>query len=391
MQRGRRMIRGAVALVGAVLLLTGCLKADVQKLSSDAFGGRDNGTPGSALAQDYLVERLQTFAVGANSGATGRAAYEQQFAGGTNIIAIVPGTDLADEYVMLGAHYDGHGSDSSCRGKSAADNICNGATDNAAGAAIVLNVAEQLVEGPTKPRRSVIVALWDREEDGLLGSQAYVSGPLVPLADTVAYVNLDIQAANLRPSLRSNTFAIGAETGGSVLVDALTAATAPTPLDTRQFSLIFGQGRSDHAVLAGAGVPTVFFSDATGPCYHTVDDEMAVVDLTKMGAQYDSTLRLTLDLATRNGVPTYMSGLPLATYADAVTFQTVMQQLAPDLPTFSAADQQDLATHAATIDQIVTAGAANFDDTAMVSMLLAAQASVTILGHGACDGFLAPA
>ena len=56
--------------------------------------------------------------------------------------------------------------------------------------------------------------VWDREEDGLLGSAYYVNHPIVPLAKTVGYVNFDIQGANLLPSLRNVSFAVGAETGG---------------------------------------------------------------------------------------------------------------------------------------------------------------------------------
>ena len=60
------------------------------------------------------------------------------------------------------------------------DNICNGATDNAAGAAAALEVGRALAAIPGGPHRSVIVAFWDREEDGLLGSQYYTQHPLVP-------------------------------------------------------------------------------------------------------------------------------------------------------------------------------------------------------------------
>ena len=67
------------------------------------------------------------------------------------------------------------------------------------------------------PRRTVILAAWDREEDDLCGSKWYVDHPLVPLAQTVAYVNFDIQGANLLPSLQNNSFAVGAETGGATL------------------------------------------------------------------------------------------------------------------------------------------------------------------------------
>ena len=130
----------------------------------------------------------------------GDAAFLQPFDRGTNILAIIPGRELPDEYVIVGAHYDHTGS--SCRTADPTNTICNGATDNATGVAAVLAVGERLALVPGGPRRSVVLALWDAEEDGLRGSRAYVDAPLVPLEQTVAYVNLDIQGANLLPSLR---------------------------------------------------------------------------------------------------------------------------------------------------------------------------------------------
>ena len=58
------------------------------------------------------------------------------------------------------------------------------------------------------------MALWDAEEDGLLGAEAYVADPVVPLEDTVAYLNWDIQGANLSPALAGVTVMVGTETGG---------------------------------------------------------------------------------------------------------------------------------------------------------------------------------
>ena len=99
---------------------------------------------------------------------------------------------------MVGAHYDHLGS--SCPTAVAGDTICNGATDNATGVAATLAIGRAIAAQSKPPRRSVILAFWDREEDGLLGSQFYTQNPLVPLADTVGYVNFDIQGANLLPT-----------------------------------------------------------------------------------------------------------------------------------------------------------------------------------------------
>jgi carboxypeptidase Q len=87
--------------------------------------------------------------------------FQEQDLMGYNTIAEIPGTDLKDEVVMLGGHMDSwHGG--------------TGATDNAAGCAVALEAARILQTLGLKPRRTIRVALWSGEEQGLLGSRAYV-------------------------------------------------------------------------------------------------------------------------------------------------------------------------------------------------------------------------
>ena len=320
------------ALAAATLLLVSCVKIDVDVLAGDGTTGRANGTPGSSAAQDYLVGYLSQWGVGANGGGTAPASFRQSFAGGTNIIGVIPGSDLADEYVIVGAHYDGLGS--SCRDLDPADSTCNGATDNATGVAAALAVARMFAYAPSPPRRSLVFAFWDREEDGLLGSHHFLANPLVPLEDVVGYVNFDIQGANLRASLRDFTFAIGAETGGARLQEMVAAASARSALDTRAFSQIFGQGRSDHAPFIAAGIPTVFFSDSTGPCYHTDMDDPEIVDHAKLAHQIGTAQRLVRDLANTPTPPSFQTGQPLATFDDAATLAEVANRFVEigDLP-----------------------------------------------------------
>jgi hypothetical protein len=78
-----------------------------------------------------------------------------------NIIAEIPGTDKADEIVMLGGHFDSWDSGT-------------GATDNAAGSAVMMEAMRILKVSGLKMRRTVRLALWTGEEEGLLGSRAYV-------------------------------------------------------------------------------------------------------------------------------------------------------------------------------------------------------------------------
>ncbi len=290
---GRRLRGAALALVLAVVA-AGCVRGDLEFLAGDAIGGRDNGTPGSTSAQNYILGYLQSWTEGVN-GSSGADAYKQPISGGTNLVGVLPGTDLADEYVMIGAHYDSVGT---CRDLRPGDSICNGATDNASGVVAALAVMRKFAYGSDPPRRSIVFAFWDREEDGLVGSQFYTQNPLVPLDQTVAYVNLDILGVNLRPSLRNFSVAVGAETGGLGFRELVSQAIAGGPLGTRQLSIFFGQGRSDHVNFVNARVPSVFFSDATGPCYHSDSDDVAVVDFDKLELQIEILNRLMRSLAS---------------------------------------------------------------------------------------------
>ncbi len=85
-----------------------------------------------------------------------------------NTVAELPGTDLKDEVVMLGAHLDSW-------------HTATGATDNAAGVAIMMEAVRILKAVGVQPRRTVRIALWSGEEQGLLGSRAYVREHFGPL------------------------------------------------------------------------------------------------------------------------------------------------------------------------------------------------------------------
>lgn len=383
--------RGSRARLLVVVLLTALLAASCTQLvtdetviSSDAMNGRDNGTAGSAFAQSYLIAKLKQVAVGLDSSRTGDDAFKQPFDLGTNIVAKIPGGDLANEYVIIGAHYDHLGN--TCRTPDPADTICNGATDNGAGDAAVLEIARRIKAAGT-PRRTVVLALWDREEDGLLGSNYYVNHPIVPIAKTVAYINFDIQGANLLPSLRNTSFAVGAETGGARLTDAVKDAIGDGPLQTRLVSGIFGQGRSDYVNFTNVGVPNVFFSDSTGPCYHTSKDELKIVDFTKLQRQVGIAYRLSKDLIA-GAAPTFSATNPVATFDDAASLAAVTNTAVPDLGRFTADQQTQLLAFRDTLNGIVAAGPGAFDNNDVAAVIAGAANAVQILTSGPCDGFL---
>jgi hypothetical protein len=352
----------------------------VARLASDELAGRDNFSDGSLAAQEFLYDQLSEFAEPAFDG-EGIDGYLQEFPDGTNIVAVIPGTDLADEYVVVGAHYDHIGSD--CPTSDPADDICNGATDNAAGvAAAIVAASNQAEAGPL--RRTVVVALWDSEEDGLLGSNHYTTDPVVPLEQTMAYVNFDIQGSVLLPSIANRTLAIGAETGGSTLIDSVTTAARASTLDTALLSVIFGQGRSDHANFIANGVPAVLLTDATNACYHTAQDDVTAVDFDKLDQQTATATALLTDLASTDAVPVFDPATPVATYDDAVTLLAIAETSQADFSSLGAQGEALSTQLLVDLKALVDAGPDAFTDESIGNLLGGAAGFIEALTMGEC-------
>jgi hypothetical protein len=106
-----------------------------------------------------------------------------------NVLAILPGTDLKDEYLVLGAHLDGYGYGEPVNG----DALYNGALDDAAYVALLVRLADRRQGRPY--RRSILFAAFTGEEKGLLGSTYFTAHPTVPVRSMAAMINLD----QLRP------------------------------------------------------------------------------------------------------------------------------------------------------------------------------------------------
>lgn len=184
-----------------------------------------------------------------------------------NIGAILPGKgELADEYVVLGAHYDHLGK--ARFGSRFPGRMHLGADDNASGTAGVLTDAKILSEAYKHidgPARSVLFLDFSAEESGLNGSRYYVEHPIAPLENHFLMVNMDMIG-----SLRSNL-----EIGGTGSAEGL--ADLVTPVFDRSgihitTSTSVGAGRSDHASFDRAGVPNLFFFTGLTDQYHTPDD-----------------------------------------------------------------------------------------------------------------------
>jgi Zn-dependent M28 family amino/carboxypeptidase len=102
-----------------------------------------------------------------------------------NSLADIPGTDKADEYVMLGAHLDSW-------------HMGGGATDNASGSVVMMEAMRILKTLGLEPRRTIRIALWSGEEQGLLGSRNWVSNHTELHDQISAYVNVDNGTGRVR-------------------------------------------------------------------------------------------------------------------------------------------------------------------------------------------------
>jgi len=170
-----------------------------------------------------------------------------------NVVAVLPGSDpvLRNEYIVYSAHLDHLGVGEAVKG----DNIYNGALDNAAGSAALLEVASAFAGLPTAPPRSMLFLAVTGEEQGLLGSDYFVHYPTAPLESIVANVNLDSPLL-LYPL--QDVVAFGSE--HSTLREAVESATrrlglkvSPDPMPEQVFFV-----RSDQYSFVRKGVPAVY-------------------------------------------------------------------------------------------------------------------------------------
>ncbi|MEL0603254.1 M28 family metallopeptidase [Pseudoalteromonas undina] len=171
-----------------------------------------------------------------------------------NVVAQITGSDAPNEYVVIGAHWDHFGTKQTDSGPK----IYNGAVDNASGTAATLEIARIMnqIHQQTPFKRSILFANFTAEETGLIGSQEFATGGVVPTKQMVALLNID--GMNV---LDSTDYILqygkDLSTLESYLAKAAKAQGRVVKMDPRpQNGLFF---RSDHFSLAKQGVPSLLF------------------------------------------------------------------------------------------------------------------------------------
>lgn len=170
-----------------------------------------------------------------------------------NVIAVLLGSNRADEYIFYMAHWDHFGKDPSLEG----DQIFNGARDNATGTAALVELAEAFKSLKSRPSRSIVFLAVTGEEQGLLGSKYYATHPIYPLPRTAAAINMD--ALNIFGRMKDITI-IGygnSELDRYVEEEAARQGRSVRPDPYPERGSFF---RSDHFSFARQGVPSLYTS-----------------------------------------------------------------------------------------------------------------------------------
>ncbi len=302
-------------------------------LAHDSMQGRRAGSAGAEKARRFLIAELERYGVepagtGGYSqpltlvqveGPQGRLRWGTMPEAATaadylpenqlqiaNILGMIPGSDpaLADEIVVVGAHFDHIGIVTAVDG----DSIANGADDDASGTIAVLEIARSFAQARARdegPGRSVLITLFTAEEMGLLGTRLWLADPTVPMEQIVADLQIEMIG---RPDSLSGGFGRGWLTGyeRSTMGDILAAQGSPIVPDPRPDQRFYF--RSDNLPFAQLGIPAHTLSSYNlHDDYHQVSDEVDQVDFAHMTALIDAAEAMMREL-TSGPTPAWKEG-----------------------------------------------------------------------------------
>ncbi len=277
-------------------------KASINFLASDELEGREAGSRGCRVAGEYIVSMLRMMNIsplGDSYYQPFEACHNQVAQKGrwqvhpdsiaqlkkgvykhlqlNNILAKIEGK-RADEYVIVGAHYDHLGIDPTLAG----DCIYNGADDNASGVSAVLQLAKAFLASGQQPERTIIFAFWDGEEKGLLGSSYFVQNCSF-IQSVKGYLNYDMIGRNsneAKPQLVDYFYTEANAAFGEWLKN-----------DIKKYKLKLEPiyhpwdkplGGSDNGSFAKAGVPIIWYHTNGHPDYHQPSDHASLINWEKV-------------------------------------------------------------------------------------------------------------
>lgn len=279
-------------------------KAYIGFLASDAVEGREAGRHGGRVAGEYVKSVLQDMGLKPLN----EDSYFQPFEAYSperqkrvrfsvhpdsiqkysqlpahrklelrNVLGYIEGKNK-NEYVVMGAHYDHLGMDEVLDG----DKIYNGADDNASGVSAVLQIAKAFLASGEKPERTIVFALWDGEELGLLGSEYFMQ--TCPFAsDIKGYVNFDMIGRNndeQKPKYVVYFYTEAHPQFGEWLKSDIKTYGLGLEPNYRPWDKPIGG--SDNASFAKRDVPVIWYHTDGHPDYHQPSDHTDKINWDKL-------------------------------------------------------------------------------------------------------------
>ena len=258
------------------------------------------------------------------SGATGELSVTNEFGRrgrSYNVLGIVEGTDpmLKQETIVYSAHFDHDGLELD-------GSLYPGADDNGSGTVGVVALARALAA--SKPKRSLLLAVFAAEERGLLGSYYYTENPTRPLASTRAVINFDMIGRNETPSKQTDgLIEIAADTSNEVNVVGLkyspdyrsAVERANRQVDLRistkwdEDTVVNVLFRSDQYPFLLHNIPAMWWFTGFHPDYHQITDTADRINYSKMEKILKLAALTGLDFASSEKPPAFLStGAPTA-------------------------------------------------------------------------------
>ncbi|MGO9466828.1 MAG: M20/M25/M40 family metallo-hydrolase [Isosphaeraceae bacterium] len=298
------------------------LREIVTELASPAYEGRRGA--GGVKAGDYLIGQFRQLKLEPLF----QGDFVQTVPGkepgttmGRNVGAMLRGSDpaLRDQWVIVAAHFDHLGVRNG--------RLYPGADDNASGVAMMLEVARSIVEGATRPRRSIMFIGFDLEEIGLFGSRYFVAHSPIPLERVVLFLTADMISRSLGGVCGKHVFVMGTE-HAPALRPWIKKAARGRPLTVGMLGTdILVLNRSDYGPFRTRSIPFLFFTTGENPRYHTPQDTPETLDYPKLAQISQLIHQVVLDAVSAASVPRWQSN-PDNPLAEALTIREVLGVMA---------------------------------------------------------------
>lgn len=230
----------------------------------------------------------------------GKVDIERREVAVKNVVAVLEGEGpLAEETIVIGAHYDHLGRGGEGSAQPGSSEIHNGADDNASGVSALLEVARRLVAREERLPRRVVFVAFTGEERGLLGSAEYVREPPYPLDMTIAMLNFDMVGR-----LSENKLIVNGTGTGDTFAELVDDANEKQGFELTKSP--GGFGPSDHSSFYAKQIPVLHFFTGSHAEYHRPDDDFGLLNLSGMRRVSEYVTDIAERIATAPERPKYV-------------------------------------------------------------------------------------